>query len=208
MTIKPPDLSRLLSLRSRNTETRGEMQEQRERFQAIKDRTATKAVVAHQLFQTPEPLAMRLVTLLGDIQGLSVLEPSAGLGRLADALRAAGAAEVVGVEVAPQCVEVLRTNRPWLEVIQADFLTVQPDRTGQFDAIAMNPPFTMRSDIRHVLHARKFLLPGGRLAGICMAGPARERDLRPLCDTWEELPQGAFRESNTNVGTALFTITR
>jgi len=208
MTIKPPDLSRLLSLRSRSGEAGQEMSELRKRLQAIKRKESPRVVVAHQLFQTPHSLVSRLVDLLGDILGLCCLEPSAGLGRLADQLRAKGAAEVVGVEIAPQCCAVLQSSRPWLSVKNADFLTLSPDQIGQFDCIAMNPPFTMRADIRHVKHAINFLLPGGRLAGLCMAGDKREIELRHLCDTWEEIPAGAFKESNTNVATILFSITK
>jgi 16S rRNA G966 N2-methylase RsmD len=205
-TIAPPDLSRLLSLRARSGETGQEMGELREKFQAIKRREAPRVVVAHQLFQTPPSLAARLVDLLGDIRGLCCLEPSAGLGRLADELHARGAVEVVAVDVAPQCCETLSKGRQWLTVHHADFLTLSPDTFGRFDFIAMNPPFTMRADIRHIKHAVSFLLPGGILAGLCMAGSKREQELRPMCKTWEEVPAGTFKESNTGVATILFSI--
>jgi 16S rRNA G1207 methylase RsmC len=70
----------------------------------------------------------------------------------------------------------------------------------------MNPPFHMRLDIRHILHARQFLKPGGRLAAICMAGPRREAVLRPLAASWEPLEPGTFKEAFTHVAAVLLTI--
>ena len=76
----------------------------------------------------------------------------------------------------------------------------------RFDRIVMNPPFTMRADIRHVIHAQKFLKFGGRLVGLCMAGKQREEKLRPLATVWEPIPAGMFREAGTNIETVMFTI--
>jgi 2-polyprenyl-3-methyl-5-hydroxy-6-metoxy-1,4-benzoquinol methylase len=206
--LSAPDLSRLHALAALTRASGQALREQAPRFQAIKDRRAAppRVVVAHQLFQTPPTLAARLVSLLGDITGLSVLEPSAGLGRLVDECHRAGAGDVVAVDIAPACVASLQASRPWLDVKMADFLTLSPSDLGLFDAVAINPPFTMRSDIRHTLHALQFLKPGGVLAGICMSGSHRERDLRPQCSSWELIPAGTFRESGTEVETALFTI--
>lgn len=70
----------------------------------------------------------------------------------------------------------------------------------------MNPPFHMRSDIKHILHALTFLKPGGTLAGICMAGHRREQTIRPLCSTWEPLPAETFRAEGTKTPAILFSI--
>lgn len=207
--MQPPDLTRLRSLAARLGGVRSEMQDLAPRFEALRDHKTNgslpRVVVAHQLFQTPKPIAERVADLLGDITGLSVLEPSAGLGRLADALRDRGAGEIQAVDSSPRCCEVLK-SRPWLKVTHADFLECQPEQLGLFDVVAMNPPFTMRSDIKHILHATRFLIPGGRIAGICMSGCHREEQLRPLCDSWEILPAGTFRESGTDVETVLFSL--
>jgi SAM-dependent methyltransferase len=209
--MRPPDLSRLQALASLVGARGQEMRQHADRFKMIKERktngTAPRVVVAHQLFQTPEPLAARLVSLLGDVRGLSVLEPSAGLGRLADALFDAGARDIQAVEINADCVAVLN-ERPWLHVMHADFLAVTVGSLGYFDAVAMNPPFVRAIDIKHVQHALQFLKPGGRLAGICAGGPRQEREIQPLCDSWERLPPGAFTESGTEVATFLFSITK
>ena len=70
----------------------------------------------------------------------------------------------------------------------------------------MNPPFHLRADIRHILHALKFLKPGGILAALCLDTPHREAALKPLSATWEKLPAGTFGKEGTHVATVLLTI--
>jgi 16S rRNA G1207 methylase RsmC len=70
----------------------------------------------------------------------------------------------------------------------------------------MNPPFADGADIKHILHARTFLNPGGKLVAICANGPRQQAALQPLASSWEPLPAGTFKESGTNVNTVLLTI--
>jgi len=196
---------RLHSLRMENDAAGYAMEEMRRRFERLTSRhengTAPRAVSAYQLFQTPPDLAARLVGLLGT--PVRCLEPSAGLGRMLDRL----ACEVVAVEQAPQlCAELYQQERERVTILQRDFLTVEPSETGLFDAVAMNPPFHMRSDIRHILHAVEFLKPGGKLAALCLDTPHRERALQHLANTWERIPAGAFRSEGTGVACVLLTI--
>lgn len=209
--MTPPNLSRLFDLRDRNEAAGIDMMEQAPRFAALKSRyedgTAPQAVSAFNLFQTPEPLAARLASLLGLQPGARVLEPSAGLARIVRAVMPYRPAEVVAVEIAPELSRALfQMDLAGVTLKQGDFLAMTPGQIGTFDAVAMNPPFHMRADIRHTLHALTFLRPGGRLAGICMAGPRRESELRPLCSTWEPLPPETFRAEGTNTAAVLFTI--
>lgn len=203
--------NRLHALRMENDAAGYAMEEMRPRFQRIAGRhengTAPRAVAVFQLFQTPPPLAARLVSKLGLRPGARILEPSAGLGRILDALQPFAPSEVVAVEMATDCAaELFRQERPGVTIKQRDFLTLTPDDLGAFDAIAMNPPFHMRADIRHIEHARKFLKPGGILAAICMAGQKREERLRPLARTWEPIEARAFKDTGTQVDTVLLTI--
>lgn len=205
--MKPPNLSRLHNLRMQNDAAGYAMEEMRPRFAALatrhEDGTAPQAIAAHQLFQTPPALAAMIAAHLPPSQ--RILEPSAGLGRILDALPPCG--DVVAVEIAPQCAQVLYAqDRAGVTIRQGDFLTMAPAALGTFDAVAMNPPFTMRADIRHIRHALTFLRPGGTLAALCFDTPSRETALRPLCATWEKIPAGAFRSEGTNVPTVLLTI--
>lgn len=202
---------RLHELRMQNDQAGFEMAEMRPRFAALasrhEDGTAPRAVSVYQLFQTPPELAQRLVALLGLKPGARVLEPSAGLGRLLDAIQSHKPAHVVAVEMAAECAgELFRQNRPRVAIKQRDFLAISPTELGEFDAIAMNPPFHLRSDIAHIQHARRFLKSGGKLAAVCMNGEHRRRAFVD-CDSWEDIPGGTFHSEGTNVPTALVTFT-
>lgn len=187
------------------------MDAMRPRFAALAQRhengTAPRAVSAFNLFQTPKALAERMALMLPIHSSARVLEPSAGLGRIVDAVLARGAREVIAVEMAPQiAAELYRIDRPRMKLMQRDFLSIKPDEVGPVDFVAMNPPFHMRADIRHILHARKFLKPGGVLVALCLCGPQRARELRQVAATWEEIPEGAFAKEGTRVRTVLLTI--
>lgn len=202
--------NRLHGLRMENDAAGYAMDEMRPRFQRLAARheegTAPRAVVAFQLFQTPPPLAARLVAALELKPGARVGEFSAGLGRILDALQPYQPREVVAVEVAPQCAaELFKQNRPGVTLLQRDFLTCTPAELGLFDAVAINPPFHMRADVRHILHARTFLKPGGRLSALCFDTPQRSKALRHLATTWEQIPAGTFGKEGTSVPTVLAT---
>ena len=199
---------RLQNLRIANDQRGFDMEEMRPRFDALRTRhedgTAPQAVSAFQLFQTPATLAARLVAALGPIlAGSRILEPSAGLGRILDQLPRG--VDVVACEIAPQCAgELFKQDRDRVTIRQGDFLDMA--NLGEFDFVAMNPPFHMRADVKHILHALTLLKSGGTLSALCMAGPQREKALRPLAATWEEIPAGTFRSEGTNVPTVLLTI--
>jgi 16S rRNA G966 N2-methylase RsmD len=204
---------RLHQLRMENDAAGFAMQEMKPRFDRLAGRhtngAAPVAVSAYQLFQTPVPIAAQLAALLGLKPSARVLEPSAGLGRLIDALSAVDH-RLVAVEMEPVLCRHLYENYDSCNgektLYQRDFLTMTPTETGLFDAIIMNPPFHMRSDIKHILHALTFLKPEGKLAAICMEGPHREKALRPLASKWISLDPAAFKETGTHVQTAMLLI--
>lgn len=182
----------------------------RDRFERMRGRhengTAPKAVAVWQLFQTPEHIAERMAGMLGLMDGMAVLEPSAGLGRLLNAVYSLGVpCSVSACEISPDLAGHLFTGFPDIQIAQGDFLGRE---LGEFDRVVMNPPFHMRADIAHIRHAIGHLKRGGRCVGLCMAGSARESFLESIGATWEELPAGTFRESGTNVATYLFTFDR
>lgn len=179
-----------------------------------------QVVAAPQLFPTPRDLAER-VAREADIQpGHAVLEPSAGLGALIGAAGAAWHANggrMVAVEIDARLCEHLRREFPLTTVHCADFLKVSPvslsnqwEPPALFDRIIMNPPFSGAADVRHILHARQFLKPGGRIVAICANGPRQGDALRELAERsggyFEPLPAGSFEASGTNVNAALCVI--
>jgi SAM-dependent methyltransferase len=208
--MKAAALDRLLNLQAENELARADMAAQAGRFDRLRGRhtngAAPLAVSAFQLFQTPPAIAARLCERAGIRPGARVLEPSAGLGRLLDAVGPYAPAEVVAVEVSPDCAGALFKTHPGARLLQRDFLTVEPAELGAFDVVVMNPPFHMRADIRHILHARRFLRPGGVLAALCLDTGHRVEALRGLAETWEAVPAGAFRAEGTGVACVLLTI--
>jgi predicted RNA methylase len=163
-------------------------------------------------FETPEELADHVADLAEIARGLSVLEPSAGKGRLVAAAARRGARPVVAVEINPQYIRAL-IEFGATAVLNKDFLAIIPQDfspAAYFDRILMNPPFGQRGsqeDIAHVLHAWNFLRDGCRLVAIMSAGwtfreNKRSREFRAFVKThgwWEKLPEGAFKESGTMV---------
>lgn len=159
---------------------------------------------------------------------IKVLEPSAGTGNLA---RRAAAKDLPNpdeyftklgkqqrvtvdcVEIQPDLAANLEAEGIYNRVICGDFLTMKPD--ASYDIIIMNPPFDRERDIDHVVHALKFLKPGGQLTAIMSAGTefrstAKAKAFRDLMQsmsaTWADLPPGSFSSVGTNVNTVIVSI--
>jgi hypothetical protein len=144
-------------IEARNTE-RDAQTEAAAPFEALRQAAAAgvSVTVAPQLFPTPAPLAARMVELADIQRGHTVLEPSAGTGRLLQAVRnACPGAVTTAVEINYGLAHRLRLN--WDDVRQADFMEWTG---GAFDRIIMNPPFTMGADIKHIQRAACMLKPG------------------------------------------------
>lgn len=186
----------------------------RDRVNALKtrhvDRTAPQAIAAFQLFQTPVELAAKMATLLNGLtplRGKLMLEPSAGLGRLIDAALPYGP-RIVAVEANADCHRHLAaTYGADHAVVHADFLSMTPppfqaqtSNPPGYDAVLMNPPFTMRSDLAHLKHALRMLRPGGYAVALLMDSPNRYH-LKTSAVHWEHVPPGTFKD--TSVGTIL-----
>lgn len=197
-----PGLLRLLSLREQTEAVEETMIDERARFARIAKKGPTGAVSSFNLFETPVAIAARMIAMAGPLEGLRVLEPSAGLGRL---YNAASAGDWVLVENAPQCCEHL--YRLGAKLIQDDFLACDEVRLGgKFDRIVMNPPFHRGTDCRHFSHARRLLRKSGMIVGLCYDGVQQNRVLKPIADTWEVLPSDTFKECGLTVSTVLLTI--
>lgn len=183
--------------------------------EAIEDIILTGEVTIPQdfgYFPTPAAVVDRLLELAKVQAGMSALEPSAGRGAIAARLEAAGA-RVDCVELLPDNAKHL-VDAGYASVLVADFLTINPD--PRYQRVVMNPPFDKkRSDIHHVLHALKFLEPGGLLVsvmpfGVVFREDALSRDLRGIVEQRgghiEELPEGSFKESGTKVNSVIVVI--
>ncbi len=162
-------------------------------------KAGVKVVSAPQLFPTPPGLAARMVDLAGLAIGMRVLEPSAGTGRLLEALPGIvpfgqarqTALQVVAVEVNAALAARLACSGLAGVVRWADFPQCSADvgDLGLFDAVVMNPPFLQGVDIEHITHALRMLKPGGRLEALYANGPHQNASLRPMAEArggeWE-----------------------
>ena len=164
---------------------------------------------AGDFYQTPPDLAREMAEWAVR-PGDSVLEPSAGYGRLAtEALKIAGN-QVICVEM-----DMDRALKlpPGCDVRVVDFLTLSP---FPVDTVVMNPPFSKSAEARHILHAMKFLRRGGRLAAVASTGvtfreTAPYKDLRAAISVgghMKDLPARTFSKEGTDVSTVLITWTK
>ena len=167
-------------------------------------------------FPTPRPLVIRMLSLADIDTDDTLLEPSAGLGHIADIISEKHPDNALTlIEDYFDLAEALKEKG--YEVIKTDFLQYQEKR---FDKIIMNPPFERLQDIDHVSHAYSLLKPGGRLVAI-MAGNKGEGSTRQKIKdfrNWleeigaytEENPEGAFKSAfrSTGVRTIMVAIDR
>lgn len=194
------------------------------KFEAMREtvKAGVQVVTAPNLFPTPPTLAARMVELAFERGGWAVqiaagmnetcrvLEPSAGTGNILRAIADACGFEsnlsnVMAVEVNLSLAANLASGFPKSDIRRGDFLNFNGE-LGKFDRIVMNPPFDHGSDIKHILHACHMLSEGGRLVALCANGSRQREVLEPLCTSWEDLPEGTFKEQGTGVNVALLVI--
>ena len=212
--MKPESLQRLQSLRLDITAATDRAAFARQRFADLKNRredgTAPVAVSSFNLFQTPAPIAERMAQMIAPEWADRILEPSAGLGRLYKALRKTSlmSARIVMVEESEDCCKELRRQGSEGDMVfNSDFLSLTSfELGGDFPAVCMNPPFKMGTDIRHIIHAFEMLAPGGLLVSLCYNGSRQNAKLKPLCDSWELLPEGSFRSEGTSAEVVILTM--
>lgn len=170
-------------------------------------------------FETPPDLARRVVELaqLDNSNGMTVLEPSAGRGALANVIaEVVDKASMFCIDILPENAEHLRENG--FPSNCHDFLTVE--LMDQYDRVIMNPPFatngTKQADIDHVQHAWKFVKDGGKLVSIMSASiefrtNKKTTEFRNLVNEhgWiEAVKDGAFKASGTMVRSVIVVLER
>jgi len=168
-----------------------------------------------QFFPTPSGVVDLLMNHACIHSDMLVLEPSAGQGAIVDGIVELGAHASM-IELMPENIKVL--NRKYeKELTPLDFLNINPEEHIKYKRIVANPPFTKNQDVDHVLHMYKFLHEGGLLVSIMskswVHGSQKKqisfREWLSSVDSYtEEIPQGAFKESGTNISTMLVVINK
>lgn len=217
---------RYMRLWSANIRTDSELREACRAFQALYQAPAgeseigklTRELIGRNIpgfFPTPPPVIDRMVAAAELKPGQRVLEPSAGKGDIADAIREAEPeARLEVVEPAYSLRQILELKG--FSLVGDDFMMLAGE---WYDRILMNPPFEHGADIDHVRHAFDLLAPGGRLVAIMSEGPFFRSDrkaeafrqwLESVDGHSEKLPDGSFAGKDafrqTGVATRLVTI--
>lgn len=170
-----------------------------------------------QLFETPIEIAEKLVSMTFINNESRILEPSAGTGRIADAimnLTGASLRQLHFCEIQPELSNEL--SRKGYTKVGDDFLQFFP--LDKYSIIIMNPPFTNGQDIDHVMHAYTHCLAeGGELVAIISPSfQFREQKkfsrfrefVKETGAELQELHGGAFKESGTNIKTVIVKINK
>ncbi len=200
---KSSGILRLLSLREVNDAKGEKYKLERGKFLNI---PAPKIITSFNLFQTPSKIALKMVEMAGNLHGKSILEPSAGLGRIIEQIPEDLHKNITAYDINIECVEYLYNNFSKVNKLKrCDFLSVD---SGEYEIIIMNPPFKQGQDIKHILHAVKKLKSGGVLIALCYDGIRQNNILKPICDYWEVLPENSFKESGTNASVSILRITK
>lgn len=156
--------------------------------------------MSHQFYPTPDEIVTHAVAAADLRPGLEVLEPSAGTGNIANALRAAGCV--------PACVEVSELHCSVLracghDVVHADFIQ-WAQAAAQFDRIVMNPPYSEGRWQAHVEAAAALLAPGGRLVAVLPVSARGKAIVPGLRHSWGRIYEGAFK--GASITTTLLTL--
>lgn len=163
-------------------------------------------------FPTPKAIVEKMLDEAVIKPGEKVLEPSAGKGNIADAIRENHPDNALDVVEWNTSLNELLTEKGH-NVVGVDFL----QHSGEYDKIIMNPPFEKGQDIDHIRHAYSLLNDGGRVVCIMSEGPFYRSDkkatefrewLDSLGGVSEKLPEGSFKtaERSTGVNTRLVVI--
>ena len=126
-------------------------------------------------FPTPAAVVRKMIAEAEIEPGMTVLEPSAGKGDIADAV-----AEIVGkrnmtlCEISPALFNILVAKGYGDQTVHGDFLLRFGNRGKEidevYDRILMNPAFEKGQDVAHIRHAYKMLKPSGRLVALASTG--------------------------------------
>lgn len=166
-------------------------------------------------FPTPKTIIEKMLNYADIQEGELILEPSAGNGNILDSIT--DFLQLNGMSANIEAIEWNFSLREILELkeyklVANDF--IEYAKYNSFDKILMNPPFEKNQDIHHVLHAYKCLKNGGRIVAIMsthftFANDSASVNFRDWLEDkgyYEKLPEGAFKESGTNVNTVMVII--
>lgn len=169
-------------------------------------------------FPTPPAVINDMLAAAQLHDGLTILEPSAGMGDIADAIREACKPSFIHVgEWNHDLGKILKLKG--YPLVTTDFLEFDG---GPYKRIIQNPPFgkhpTIEGDMVEIDHIRKayaLLAEGGRLISLSSPAPLQRNqkkaeEFRAWLDDVgaeiRELPDGAFKKAKRSTGVKVFMI--
>ena len=148
----------------------------------------------HQFYPTTHALATQLLDEVAIQEGDKCLEPSAGMGGIADLMPKA---QTLCVEISPLHCRVLEAKGH--SVIEGDFLQWAQETRERFDVVVMNPPYSEGRAVAHLNVAAELVKAGGRLGAILPAG-SDKKGLLPGWDcNWSAPMQDMFAGTGVSV---------
>lgn len=156
---------------------------------------------SHQFYPTPVDVAAKAVekAMASATPNMIWLEPSAGIGGLADLMPKE---RLQCVEISPLHCKILKSKGYSVE--EADFLKLPVN--GPFDRIVMNPPFSEGRWQAHVQHAALMLKDDGVLVAILPASAKGKHLLEGFDHDWSAVLDNKF--SGTSVSVVILTAVR
>lgn len=148
----------------------------------------------HQFYPMPGVLASLLLDEVAIQEGDKCLEPSAGMGGLADLMPMV---QTTCVEISPLHCRVLEAKG--FSVIEGDFLQWAQETRERFDVVVMNPPYSEGRALAHLNAAAELVKPGGRLAAILPAGLLFKDVLKNWSCSWSGIHKDMFAGTGVSV---------
>lgn len=126
-----------------------------------------------QFYATPSAVVQKMLDIIVPLDELKILEPSVGQGHIIEAINEYKPSwvehEYFAYEINPINRGILKEKNLNIELLGEDFLKATPEPL--YDAVIMNPPFTIKGDKEHYLthleHAIGFRNPNGEI--VCVA---------------------------------------
>lgn len=155
---------------------------------------------AHQFYPTPESVALAAVEMAQIGPGHLCLEPSAGLGGIADLMPKA---QTVCVEISPLHCKVLEAKG--YQVSQGDFIE-WAKAALPYQRIVMNPPYSEGRWMAHLEAAARLLDKGGRLVAVLPASARGKTLIAGFTHEWSGVFSNEF--AGTSVSVAIVAMER
>lgn len=179
--------------------------EAKEMFNRLLDGENINVKKLLQYFPTTEEASKDFLDGL-DFHGLTVFEPNGGEGYLVRKALEMGAKEVLSAEIYTKFHPALEASGA--TIIGEDLFNVTAEDVAKVDVVVMNPPFTGGLDVKHLLHVLS-IIPDHTPIYSIMSGSLKANktavyeEFRNFLDSIgvpiNDIDQGAFKESGTNV---------